>query len=211
METESPARPGGHVHGYWRRHAAALARWLHIYLSMVSFAILLFFAVTGLTLNHAEWFTAGHEQTRHCQGTLTPEWVKAPDDKVAKLEIAEFLRRSHSIRGTVGDFLIDESQCAISFKGPGYAADAFIDRATGGYELTETRLGLAAVANDLHKGRDSGPAWSLLIDVSAVLMTVVSLSGLVLLWFFRRRRAGGFAVAIVGGAVCYLIYRLLVP
>ena len=26
--------------------------------------------------------------------------------------------------------------------------------------------------NDLHKGRDTGPVWSVLIDVSAVLMTL---------------------------------------
>jgi hypothetical protein len=29
-----------------------VSRWLHIYLSMASFGILFFFAVTGLTLNH---------------------------------------------------------------------------------------------------------------------------------------------------------------
>ena len=40
----------------WKRRTAIAARWLHIYLSMVSFAILFFFAVTGITLNHAEWF-----------------------------------------------------------------------------------------------------------------------------------------------------------
>ena len=32
------------------------ARWLHIYGSMASFAVVLFFAVTGLTLNHQDWF-----------------------------------------------------------------------------------------------------------------------------------------------------------
>ena len=199
------------MHGYWRRHSAALARWLHIYLSMVSFAILLFFAATGLTLNHAEWFTAGRERTRHCQGSLNPAWVSPKDGNVARLEIAEHLRRSHHVSGTVADFLIDEAQCSVSFKGPGYAADALIDRATGGYDLTETRMGMMAVLNDLHKGSDSGQGWSLLIDLSAVLMVVVSLSGLVLMGFFRRRRWSGFAAAAAGGIVCCLVYWLLVP
>jgi len=36
------------------------------------------------------------------------------------------------------------------------------------------------VANDLHKGRDTGKTWSILIDVSAVLMTLISLTGLIL-------------------------------
>lgn len=211
MASETPAPARAHVHGYWRRHAAALFRWLHIYLSMVGFAIVLFFALTGLTLNHAEWFTAGHSSERHCQGHLEPQWVKVPDAAVSKLEIVEFLRRAHGIKGALGEFLIDESQCTVSFKGPGYAADTFIDRASGNYDLTEIRLGLVAVLNDLHKGRDSGHFWSLVIDVSAVLMAVVSLSGLVLIFFFRRRRVAGVAVAIVGGLLCYLIYLLLVP
>jgi len=43
-------------------------------------------------------------------------------------------------------------QIAINFKGPGYTADTFIDRATGSYEITETRMGWGAVINDLHKG-----------------------------------------------------------
>jgi hypothetical protein len=63
----------------------------------------------------------------------------------------------------------------------------------------------------VHKGRDSGHAWSLLIDASAVVMSLISLSGLVLLLFFRRRRAAGLAVAIGGALLCYLIYQLRVP
>jgi hypothetical protein len=47
-----------------KRRLAALSRWLHIYLSMASFAILLFFAVTGLTLNHAERFSAQPRATQ---------------------------------------------------------------------------------------------------------------------------------------------------
>ena len=186
-------------------------RGAHIYLSMVSFAILLFFGVTGLTLNHAEWFTSGHSSERHCRGHLQPAWVKPPDAAVAKLEIVEFLRRQHAIRGALGDFIIDDSQCTISFKGPGYAADIFLDRATGDYELSESRLGLVAVLNDLHKGRDSGHPWSLLVDASAVIMTGISLSGLALLFFFRRRRITGLLVATGGALVCYLIYLWLVP
>ncbi|MEJ7769503.1 MAG: PepSY-associated TM helix domain-containing protein [Chitinophagaceae bacterium] len=50
----------------------------------------------------------------------------------------------------------------------------------GKFQLTELRLGLIAVLNDLHKGRDSGKDWSWLIDVSSGLLTLVSLSGLVM-------------------------------
>ena len=34
----------------WKRRIARTGRWLHIYASMASFAVVLFFAITGLTL-----------------------------------------------------------------------------------------------------------------------------------------------------------------
>ena len=110
---------------------------------------------------------------------------------MAKLEIVEHLRKAHGVHGEVADFRVDPDQCSVSFKAPGYTADAFIDRATGSYDLTVTRMGLVAIVNDLHKGRDSGPAWKLLIDLSAALLTFVSLSGLVLIYFIHKHRFAG--------------------
>ena len=95
--------------------------------------------------------------------------------------------------------------------GSGYSADATIDRATGNYELNETRMGFFAVINDLHKGRDTGPGWSLIVDLSAVLMIVVSLTGIVLIYFVKRRFVTGVIAAVAGCVVSYLAYLWLVP
>jgi hypothetical protein len=189
---------------------ASLSRWLHIYLSMASFVILLFFAVTGLTLNHSERFSASPRVTQ-IKGKVEIKWIKAEDAAVDKLAIVEHMRQTHGVKGALSDFRLDESEASVSFKGPGYAADAFIDRETGEYELTETRSGLIAALNDLHKGRDAGRVWSWLIDASAVLMTVVSLTGLVLIWLLKRRRLSGLMLAGVCGMACYLIYLFLTP
>jgi hypothetical protein len=193
-----------------KRRLASLSRWLHIYLSMASFAILLFFAVTGLTLNHAERFSA-RQRIMQIKGKVESNWIKAEDAAVDKLAIVEHLRQAHGVKGALSDFRLDESEAAVSFKGPGYAADAFINRETGEYELTETRSGLVAALNDLHKGRDTGRAWSWLIDASAVLMTLVSLTGLVLIWFVKRRRLSGLMLAGACGVACYMIYLFLIP
>src|SRR5438105_15615262 len=107
-----------------------------VYLSMASFAILLFFAVTGLTPNHAECLIA-QPRTAQLKGKVEINWVKAADAAVDKLAIIEHLRQAHGIKGALSDFRLDESPPAVSFKGPGYAADAFINRGTGEYELTE--------------------------------------------------------------------------
>ncbi|MDB5122070.1 MAG: hypothetical protein JWP94_199 [Mucilaginibacter sp.] len=195
----------------WKKNTASIARWLHIYLSMISFVIILFFAVTGLTLNHADWFD-GKEQIKKFSGKVQLNWVKVKDTtKIAKLEIVEALRNSHRIKGAVSDFIIDDNQCSVSFKGPGYSADAFINRDNGTYQLTETRMGIVAVMNDLHKGRDTGKKWSFLIDASAIFLSLVSLTGIVMICFMKKKRLNGFILFGVGIVVCFLVYYLLVP
>ncbi len=202
---------------------AALIRWLHIYLSMFGLASVLFFSMTGLTLNHPDWFFAGAERRVEAEGRIDPQWLhldtpasssgEEPDPSrgVAKLEVVEHLRGAHGIRGALAEFRAEEDECLVTFKGPGYAADAFIDRASGRYNVSQTYHGFLALINDLHKGRDTGPAWSALIDISAVLMTLISLTGLVLLFYLKLRRVPGLVVTLIGTVVVAAVYLLWVP
>jgi hypothetical protein len=140
---------------------------------MSSFAIVFFFAVTGLTLNHPQWF-ANQMRTTKANGSLEASWTHtAADGDVKKLEIVELLRNRHGIHAALADFRVDDRECDLNFKGPGYSAEAVIDRASGHYELTEARMGWGAIINDLHKGRDTGSGWKALIDVSAILLVFV--------------------------------------
>jgi hypothetical protein len=186
----------------WKRQLATASRWVHVYLSMVSFAILLFFAVTGLTLNHAEWF-GDMQRTVQVKGVIDP--------KLSKLDIVEFLRAHHNVKGAMSDFRTDDAQFTVAFRGPGYSADTIIDRDTGKYTLTEVRAGAVAVLNDLHKGRDTGPGWSWMIDASAILMTIVSISGLTLIFFLPKRRFAGLLLTAAGIVVCLAVYKIWVP
>lgn len=195
-----------------KKEVAKLSRWLHIYLSMVSFAIVLFFSVTGLTLNHPSWLGGDKQINLKNKGQLNVKWVNNPDtNKIAKLEIVEFLRKTHQVKGAVSEFRVDESEITVSLKGPAYSCDAFIDRESGSYEVSEIKMGVVAVMNDLHKGRDSGSGWSWIIDISAVFLILVSLSGLILLCFIKKKRLAGFITAIIGMVICYLIYVIFVP
>lgn len=178
---------------------------------MGSFAVVFFFSVTGLTLNHPQWF-ADQQRTETMTGTLDASWVQVADPAlIRKLDVVEFLRNTHGIHGAMGDFQVDDGQCTVSFKGPGYAADVFIDRTTGRYELTESRMGFGAIINDLHKGRDSGDLWKWLIDASAVLLVFVSATGLVLLWFLHKHRVAGLLSLVAGSVLTWLIYVIWVP
>ncbi len=205
--TDAPVSPMALV---WRRRVAKLSRWLHIYLSMFSCVVVLFFAATGLTLNHLEWF-ADHEVTTMTSGELDPRWTSTGTTEVAKLEVVEYLRRTHALTGAVTDFIVDDTDASVSLAGPGYVADVRIDRDTGRYDLMETRLGFVAIANDLHKGRDTGPAWKVTIDISAILLSLISLTGLVMLYFMHRHKLTGYLLVGLGGLVTWGVYGYLVP
>jgi uncharacterized protein len=171
-----------------KRLVAVSARWLHIYLSMASFTVVFFFAATGLTLNHPDFFTSAPK-------TVETHGVMAKAILADKLAVVERFRANDHVRGAVSDFRSDDSQVSVSFRAPGYTADAFIDRETGKYDLTVVQNGFVATMNDLHKGRDATKSWSVLIDASAVLLVLVSLTGLVLIWFIYRRRMSGLLLA----------------
>lgn len=207
QQPRSPSRRLSQQFAYW-------VRWLHIYLSLLSFTALLFFAVTGLTLNHPTWFGGSSVVSTTAEGELLGGLVPTTGDDDAgidKLQLVEFLRDKHGIRGALAELRADDRECTVAFKGPGYSADITIDRATSQYELNESRYAAVAILNDLHKGRDTGSTWSLFIDVSAIVMTFVSLSGLVLLFYIKRRLVTGLVTALVGTVLVYLLYAIFVP
>ena len=188
-----------------RRRTAIIARWLHIYLSMVSFAIILFFAVTGLTLNHVDSLPT-HDHVIHAIGEMPHQWLQPATGDPDKTAIVDHLRQAHHLHGTLTDFRVEDQQIQVSFKGPGYAADAFIDRATNHYDVTETSNGALAVMNDLHRGASTGPVWSMVIDASAILLTLVALTGLLLIFFVYKKRTAGLILATMGALLCWIVY-----
>ncbi len=203
----------------WSTQFAAAVRWLHIYVSLLAFSALVFFGLTGITLNHPDWFGADAQRVQEFQGEVNLQWVALPAEPVSvatassdvgtevdavgaesvrKLEVVEHLRAAHKLRGAVSEFRIDEYECLILFKGPGYAADAIVDRASGSYNITVTMLGAVAWMNDLHKGRDTGTTWSVVIDVVSLVTVFVSATGLVLIFYIRRKRMAGLLTTIAG-------------
>ena len=174
---------------------------------MLSFAVIFFFAITGLTLNHPTWFE--HQQhTAQRHGTIDASILKADPDR---LRIAELLRTREHLRGSITDFRVEDGQIQLSARAPGYTADLFLDRATGKYDLTEVSVGLAGTLNELHKGHDAGRAWGWVIDASAILLTLVSFTGLILIWFVYKRRAAGLLLALLSAVAVLAIYRWLIP
>jgi hypothetical protein len=187
-----------------RLRVNSLLRWLHIYTSMVSLLVVLFFAGTGVTLNHPDWLAA--ERTEEVTGTLPTAWKSARG--IDWLVVAEHLRAAHGVHGAVADRTEDDRQGALTFRAPGYSADCFIDVRDGTYRLTVSSQGAVAVLNDLHRGRDSGRAWAWLSDVAGVFLVLLSLTGLGLLFYLRKVRAKALLVMAAGAAIVVALARL---
>ena len=189
------------------KRSVSLQKWsriVHVYTSMFSLLIVLFFAITGVTLNHPNW-TFGTKGNRiDTTGSLPQGWNA--NGKVDWLVVSEHLRAVDNVHGAIDEFDGDPSDATITFKGPGYQADAFISEG-GTYDLTVTTQGAMAVINDLHKGRHTGSSWRWLIDLSGIGLAVVALTGVVLQFFLRKRRRSAFVSAAVGlGILAFLAY-----
>lgn len=142
-------------------------------------------------------------------GTLPPELIE--EANFSEFKVAEHLRAEHQLLGRVAEFEVDPMEFMVVFKGPGYSADIFIERETGTYSLMESRSGIVAIMNDLHKGRDSGAGWSWVIDLSAGVMMLVSLSGFGWLFYLKKRRVAGVLAAVLGTVLFAAGWLLLVP
>ncbi len=187
----------------WKRKSHFWLRWAHVYTSMISLIIVLFFGITGITLNHPDWTFGSDGTSSTVTGSLPDEAIT--DGDVEFLVVSEFLRNEHGVKGQVTNFGEDGTEGTISFKNPGYGAEVFFELDTGTYTLSENAQGWVTVMNDLHKGRDSNTAWRWVIDISGGLLVLISVTGLGIQFFLRKRRLSALTLSVVGGLVSVLL------
>lgn len=201
------ARPERDVAPARRPNARAQAnkwlRWLHTYTSMISLLAVLFFALSGVTLNHPDWVFGTQEVEQKVTGTLPGGWIKGGE--VNWLTTAEALREQQNLHGHADSPRVDGTEASVSFLAPGYSADAVIDTQTGKYTVDIRQQGGVAVLNDLHKGRDAPGAWKWVIDLSGVFLTVVALTGIGVLLFLKKTRVQALSVLGIGAALLLVL------
>ena len=71
--------------------------------------------------------------------------------------------------------------------------------------------GAIALINDLHKGRHAGLSWRWFIDVAAVVCLFFSVTGLLLLFAYARKRASTWPLVILGSVFPLFLYWIFVP
>jgi hypothetical protein len=165
-----------------------LSRMLHAYLSAFAFLTLIFFSATGVLLNHPEWFENYRPAEDKVAFVLTPAELaaaKAAQDRGRALAAAA--QRHATLRGAYASADIDGPEALVRLEGPKGSSDLTIDLASGKADGRVTRPNLAAVIQDLHRGKNSGAAWRWVIDLSAWIVLGLSLIGYVLFFSLRFR------------------------
>jgi hypothetical protein len=176
----------------------------------VCFAALILFTVTGITLNHAAAFSAAPEVKSHEARLPQAELAQLTGaDAQASLPrpLQDWLEKEFDIDLANAGIEWSDDELYLSAPGPGRDAWISLDRATGVAKSETTDRGWLAYFNDLHKGRNTGLAWTLFIDVVAVACLFFALTGLVLLWIQARQRTSTWP--LVGGGVGLVVVLMI--
>lgn len=190
----------------------SLFRLIHIYSSMVLLALLLFFSLTGLTLNHPEWTGAPSTSERVEPLSSASSWAWQQDISANLLPIQNYIA-DHFGLTQPRSIDIDQEALEVSFDFPVPAGYAFVM-----VELTNNQIvfeqsagSLVGVINDLHKGRHTGGVWKWVIDVVAVASLLFALSGLFILLQNAKYRRSGLVWGVLGLALPLVLYFAFVP
>src|SRR5437867_3941856 len=187
------------------RRILKIARYVHVYLTLFGLVLLAFFAVTGFMLNHEDWF--GIVETEETKTGTVPTQILQPPDKLA---IVELLRKDYRARGLVETCEVEDDAVRVVFNGPGRRVEAVVQKEDGKLDITYKSRGVVAVLLDLHRGKATGPAWSLVIDGVCVLVLVVAVTGLTLWQSLRGRGHYGLLVIALGLALGVGVYFIFV-
>lgn len=189
-----------------------LRQW-HWISSALCLAGMLLFAVTGITLNHASQISAKPAiETLEVvlPAPLRAELKSAFNQQTLPDSIQGWLQQQlkRSISWTDAEWSADELYVALPRPGGDGWLSIELDSGELLYESTDR--GWVAYFNDLHKGRNTGAAWSWFIDIFAAICVVFSLTGLWLLLRQSKMRPTTWPVTLAGLLVPLLIMLLFI-
>ena len=185
---------------YWLK---TLHQW-HWISSALCLLGMLLFAITGLTLNNAGLIGASPQ--------VTTRQVQLPPVLLDQLKAANTDANPAAVPAPVAQWLDRELDAQVADRNPEWSPDELyislprpggdawlsVDLADGAVEYERTDRGWIAYLNDLHKGRNTGTAWSWFLDIFSVACLVFSLTGLVLLQLHARRRPSTWPLVAAG-------------
>lgn len=201
---------------YWLK---TLHEW-HWVSSALCLIGLLLFGITGFTLNHAAGIEARPKvtsRTATVDDALRQALLKQlPAAKAQKgkaelpADLQRWIRQQWAIDTTGRDAEWSDDEIYLSLPRPGGDAWLRLSLADGEAEYERTDRGWLSYFNDLHKGRNSGAAWSWFIDIFAAATLVFSITGLFILKMHAGNRPFTWPVVGMGLVVPVLLALLFI-
>lgn len=197
---------------YWLK---TLHQW-HWMSAALSLAGLIVFAATGITLNNAAWIEAS--PTVESRSATLPDDLRSTlvdmADKAATVALPREAERwldnefNIRVRGRPAEFFADEVY--VGLPEPGADAWLAISLPDGHVEYERNARGWVAYFNDLHKGRNTGAAWSWFIDIFAAACLMFAVTGLFLMTMHATNRRATWPLTGLGVLIPLVLMLLWV-
>lgn len=189
--------------GFWKRQA----RTWHWVSGAVCLIGMLLFSFTGITLNHAAEISADpviEERSFTLEAAHTDLLAPMPESGVTDSLPSDIVSEiKAAINVSVANRQVEwtDVDAYIALPRPGGDAWLSVDRTTGEVVYELTTRGAVSYLNDLHKGRNTGRAWSWFIDIFSVASILFCLTGLWLLQIHAGKRRSTWPTTLLGLAV----------
>lgn len=191
---------------------------VHWISSAICLLSIVLFSITGITLNHAAQIEARPvtvQQKRTLPAAQLDSLQKARQASALPgqpLPAAVVSWLALSLRLDLAEASAEWSDDEIYVPLPRPGGDAWlrVGLTDGDVEYEVTDRGWVSWLNDLHKGRHTGAAWSLFIDVFAVGCLLFSLSGLLILKLHAVQRLSTWPLVGLGVLVPALLALLFI-
>lgn len=174
--------------------------------SAVCLSGFLLFTITGITLNHASEIPASLSIKRgkvRLPGDLQALLRQSGGDGKRRVPapIEEYLRNEVGMTLPLPPAEWNGGEVYVSQSRPGGDAWASLDADSGMVEYERTDRGWVAYLNDLHKGRHTGRAWLIFIDVLAAACLTFCVTGVGLLFLHAAKRPSTWPAVAFGLAI----------
>ena len=190
-----------------------IMRKVHIYSAMPVLVLMLFFAITGIYLNHPDLEPGAVTKTQ--QNIALPDWVSSLNDwsenyATHSLTLLHWLDVEHGISAVDFDIEWDEMDelVIINLSGPNGSTlvEVYLEDSLA---LVDTRkLSTISMLNNVHRAKHVSGFWRVLSDISAICMVLFCVSGfwLVLVNRFERKSAN---LVMTLGSVLFIFVVIL--
>ncbi|MEI8617542.1 PepSY-associated TM helix domain-containing protein [Pseudoalteromonas sp. B193] len=144
-------------------------------------------------LNHIDWLK-NDKNNGQVTAVIPAELVTKANEQLNTLptlypEIEAYLAEQYALTKVKSiEWEKEDALVMLDYPLPAGFAYAELDFTTGELNLDYQTGGFLSLIGDLHKGRHSGEVWSWVIDISAVLMILFAITGMIILFQNRKKR-----------------------